>query len=231
MSAFDFAHSRDYGAARDSAIMDVAQRFRYVQVEDVADLCCQGRARVARARLLALHRRGRLQRFTLAPFEPFIYTPERRSQKARHGLTVLRAYRALRRNLPQGWRLVAYDPEYEMDAGDEKRVIADALVVLDNPMAGRRRVVFLEVNLDANRFEKAENYNQLFEARALRKTWWYRPDVEIVAAVATARPDHVRRRVKEENRHEGIIWVVGPVTDLAGLWRETFKAKAGERDV
>lgn len=221
MTTFDWTRSRDYGAARDAAILELARRFRFIQAEDVADLCCQGRPRVARARLLSLHRRGQLQRFTLGTFEPFIYTPGRRSQKARHGLTVLRAYRALRRGLPAGWKVAAFDPEYEIWAGDRRRVVADALVVLDNEMAKRRKVVFLEANLDPV-FDQAGGYAELLATRALCKSWWWREGTEVILAVATIRPDYVRRQIAVENV-PGLCAAVAPTAELAALWREVFR--------
>lgn len=218
---FDPTQSQQYGASRDAAILDLASRFHYVQAEDVADLL-RCRVKVARQRLLVLHRRGKLQRFALGRNEPFIYGV-RRSQKAYHSLMVLRCYRALVQQLPAGWRVTAYDVEHELWAEDKKQVIADALIVLDNELASRRRVVFLEVNLDTRRFEKPANYNALYESRAYRKMWWHQQGIEVVIAVATIRPDYVRRLVEKDSRPE-ITWVVASVTDLPALWKGVFGA-------
>jgi len=230
------SNARQVGKNRDTAIIQLIDECKFISREQVQELlfpgqeyrqkCCQ--------RLQKLHKAKKIKRRRVDVVTPYVYFPPgvTWNQKAEHTITLNWVYIALVRQIKSWFRLHVFKREYFCQWGDQdssqrdgqqdsNRLLADALVVLDNTIKKRLHPVFVEIDRGTsnNRFDKVERYSDYYYSKAWVKQWWAQKDDEgryrfPKVLVISDRAEQVNRIIEKENK-AGIRFAVATLADVA----------------
>ena len=200
--------SRTAGKSRDAAILRAVEQCKFISRDQVQALvfghsyrqkCCD--------RLLRLYKSKRLKRKRVDVAESFVYflPGEKWNQKAEHYLAVNWVYISLLKQIKSWFKLQAFTREYTATWG-ERRLVADALVVLANKTTKELKPLFVELDRGTsnNEFDKVALYSGLYDSKAWVASWWSRPNADgrhrfPKVLVVTDRKEKVQEAIDRDN--------------------------------
>jgi hypothetical protein len=168
-------------------------------------------------RLNRLFSLGKVKRIRYGSSEQYIYYTGRWNQKAEHALMVNWIYVSLLAQMKSWFKLKTFSREYTCQ-WDDNRLVADALLVLENVAQKTLRPVFVECDRDVNAFDKVQRYTEYYQSKAWCGLWWAKKDSEGVytfprVLVVTERPGRVSDAIKKDNT-EGLRFSVATVEQI-----------------
>jgi len=176
------------GQERDSAMVALISRLRFMTADQVSRCLFQGRRRVAARRLQRLVETGRLrsQRLEGSSGPAVYWTPTRiYSRAVREALAVSELYCRLMETRPTTAKLLRFDVEVP-----HTTVRPDAVIV--TATEGRPRAVLLEWDTGTTALERVAAKIPAYEAYAksgnYRQTAWWQPGIDVALVLAVPEP-------------------------------------------
>lgn len=156
-------------------------------------------------RLKKLCDRGKVKRLKFGDTGQYIYFTGAWTNKKEHAILVNWVYTSLVSQKKNWDKVQTFHREYMCTWGNEK-LMADALIVIENKTQKTLKPVFLEADQDPNKFEKVLRYTEYYLSKEWTSQWWAQKDKDEVfqfprILIVTSRPDRTKRAVARDNIH------------------------------